>query len=131
MKHYHLVLYHSYQLLFFPSFGILSTNEISSVYSKPIIFLFLGGFLIGLAVEKLNLHRAVISRMFSIFSLPPRGIILSLTSTSAVLSSILSNTTTSLLLMPLALAISSSNELKMRFVLAIAYGATVGGILTL
>ena len=117
-------------IVIFPSFGILSTNEISSVYSKPIIFLFLGGFLIGLAVEKLNLHRAVISRMFSIFPYTPRGIILSLTSTSAVLSSILSNTTTSLLLMPLALAISSSNELKMRFVLAIAYGATVGGILT-
>ena len=117
-------------IIIFPSFGVLSTTEISSVYSKPIIFLFLGGFLIGLAVEKLNLHRAVISRMFTIFPYTPRGIILSLTATSAVLSSILSNTTTSLLLMPLALAISTNSKLKMRFVLAIAYGATVGGILT-
>ncbi len=117
-------------IIIFPTFDVLNTNEITSAYSKPIIFLFLGGFLIGLAVEKVNLHRAVISRMFLIFPYTPRGIILSLTSTSAVLSSILSNTTTSLLLMPLALAISSNNTLKIRFVLAIAYGATVGGILT-
>tara|TARA_B100001121_G_C18671475_1_gene614092 strand:- start:465 stop:1808 length:1344 start_codon:yes stop_codon:yes gene_type:complete len=117
-------------IIIFPIFGILNTVEITAVYSKPIIFLFLGGFLIGLAVEKVNLHRAIISRMFLIFPYTPRGTIFSLTATSAVLSSILSNTTTSLLLMPLALAISPLSSLRMRFVLAIAYGATVGGILT-
>ena len=84
-------------IVIFPICGVLNTTEITSVYSKPIIFLFLGGFLIGLAVEKVNLHRAVISRMFLIFPYTPRGIILSFTATSAVLSSILSNTTTSLI----------------------------------
>jgi sodium-dependent dicarboxylate transporter 2/3/5 len=56
--------------------------------------------------------------------------IFSLALTSGLLSSILSNTTTTLLLMPIALFLSDAVKLKMRFALAIAYGASVGGIIT-
>ncbi|MDA7817690.1 SLC13 family permease [Sulfurimonas sp.] len=117
-------------IVLFPAFSILSTKETSINYSHPIIYLFLGGFMLAIAVEKTNLHTWISDKMFAIFPSTPRGIIFSLTITAGLLSSILSNTTTTLLLMSIALFLSEDVRLKMRFALAIAYGATVGGILT-
>ncbi len=117
-------------IILFPSFDILSTNETSVNYSKSIIFLFLGGFLLAIAVEKTELHKIIANKMLSIFPSTIRGIIFSLSITSGLLSSFLSNTTTTLLLMPLALFLSEEKKIKMRFALAIAYGASVGGIMT-
>ncbi len=117
-------------IILFPAFGILSTKVTSVNYAHPIIFLFLGGFLLAIAVEKSNLHTFIADKMLSLFPNTPRGIIFSLTITSGLLSSILSNTTTSLLLMSIALFITKDIKLKLRFALAIAYGASVGGILT-
>ncbi|MCJ8345342.1 SLC13 family permease [bacterium] len=117
-------------VLLYPSFGILDLKLTTSYYSKPIIFLFLGGFMLAIAVEKTNLHRALILRMFKLFPMSPRGIIFALSFTSATFSSLLSNTTTALLLMPMALFLTEITELKKRFVLAIAYGASIGGIMT-
>lgn len=117
-------------IILFPAFSILTTKQTTINYSHPIIYLFLGGFLIAIAVEKSNLHTWIADKMLSWFPNTPRGMILSLTITSGVLSSILSNTTTALLLMSIALFITENEKLKMRFALAIAYGASVGGILT-
>ncbi|MDD3443438.1 MAG: SLC13 family permease, partial [Sulfurimonas denitrificans] len=117
-------------IVLFPSFGILSTNLTTQNYANPIIFLFLGGFFIAIAVEKSNLHRWIAQKMFSIFPATARGVIFSLTIASGVLSSLLSNTTTALLLIPIALFLSDEAKLKMRFALGVAYGASVGGILT-
>jgi len=117
-------------IILFPAFSILTTKETSINYSHPIIYLFLGGFMLAIAVEKTNLHTWISDKMFSIFPSTPRGIIFSLTITAGLLSSILSNTTTTLLLMSIALYLTDDVRLKMRFILAIAYGATVGGIMT-
>ena len=117
-------------IILFPAFSILTTKETTVNYSHPIIYLFLGGFLIAIAVEKSNLHTWIADKMLNLFPNTPRGMIFSLTITSGVLSSILSNTTTALLLMSIALFITDNAKLKMRFALAIAYGASVGGILT-
>jgi len=117
-------------IILFPAFSILTTKETTVNYAHPIIFLFLGGFLLAIAVEKTNLHKWIADRMLSLFPPTPKGIILSLTITSGVLSSVLSNTTTTLLLMSIALFITDNMRLKMRFALAIAYGASVGGVLT-
>jgi len=117
-------------IILFPAFDILSTNQTSINYSKSIIFLFLGGFLLAIAVEKTGLHKVIAHRMLSIFPSTVRGIIFSLAITAGVLSSFLSNTTTALLLMPLALFLTDDPKIKMRFALAIAYGASVGGIMT-
>ncbi|MBU1883605.1 DASS family sodium-coupled anion symporter [bacterium] len=117
-------------IVLFPAFGILSTKATAVNYANPIIFLFLGGFLLAIAVEKTGLHRYLAEKILSIFPNTISGIIYSLIITSALLSSILSNTTTALLLMPIALYITEVDRLKMRFALAIAYGASVGGILT-
>ncbi len=117
-------------IVLFPAFGILSTKDTSVNYSNPIIYLFLGGFLLAIAVEKTGLHKYLAQKILSFFPNTISGIIYSLVLTSALLSSILSNTTTTLLLMPIALYITGDDRLKMRFALAIAYGASVGGILT-
>ncbi len=117
-------------IILFPSFEILTTKETTINYAHPIIFLFLGGFMIAIAVEKTHLHRWIADKMLSLFPATPKGIIFSLTITAGLLSSILSNTTTTLLLMSIALFITDDIRLKMRFALAIAYGASVGGILT-
>ena len=117
-------------IILFPAFSILGTKETAANYSHPIIYLFLGGFLIAIAVEKTELHTWIASKMLSLFPSTPKGIIFSLTITSGILSSVLSNTTTTLLLMSIALFITDNPKLKMRFALAIAYGASVGGILT-
>ncbi len=117
-------------IILFPAFDILSTNETSLNYSKSIIFLFLGGFLLAIAVEKTGLHKVIANKMLSVFPSTVRGIIFALSITSGLLSSFLSNTTTTLLLMPLALFLTEEKKIKMRFALAIAYGASVGGIIT-
>ena len=117
-------------IVLFPAFSIIDTKATAVNYSHPIIFLFLGGFLLAIAVEKTNLHTYIADKMLGLFPNTPRGIIFSLAITSGVLSSILSNTTTTLLLISIALFITEDIKLKLRFALAIAYGASVGGIMT-
>ena len=119
-----------FPIVLFPSLSILGTKATAINYSHPIIYLFLGGFMLAIAVEKTNLHTYIADKMLLLFPNTPRGMIFSLAITSALLSSILSNTTTTLLLISIALFISDDKALKMRFALAIAYGASVGGILT-
>lgn len=117
-------------ILLFPSFDILTTKATTVNYSHPIIYLFLGGFLLAIAVEKTNLHTYIADKILGLFPNTPRGMIFSLTLSAGLLSSILSNTTTTLLLISIALFITDDIKLKMRFALAIAYGANVGGIMT-
>ncbi len=117
-------------IILFPSLDILATNATTVNYSKSIIFLFLGGFMLAIAVEKTGLHKIIAGKLLSFFPSSSRGIIFALAITSALLSSLLSNTTTALLLMPIALFLTDNKKLKIRFVLAVAYGASVGGIIT-
>ncbi len=117
-------------ILLFPIFGILDTNAVTTNYSKSIIFLFLGGFMLAIAIEKIGLHKYFSATLLSFFPKTARGIIYALAITAALLSAILSNTTITLMLMPVALFLSENIKLKVRFLLATAYGASIGGILT-
>lgn len=117
-------------IILFPTFGILDTNSVASNYSKSIIFLFIGGFMLAIAIEKIGLHKYFSAKLLSFFPKTPRGIIYALAITSALLSSILMNTTITLMLMPVALFLSENIRLKVRFLLAVAYGASVGGTIT-
>jgi len=117
-------------ILLFPTFDIMSTNATSVNYSKSIIFLFLGGFMIAIATQKTDLHKYVSNKLLTLFPNTPRGVLFSLSITSAFLSSLISNTTTALLLIPIAMFLTDDLKLKMRLVLAIAYGASIGGIVT-
>ncbi len=117
-------------ILLFPSFGILDTGAVTSNYSKSIIFLFLGGFMLAIAIEKIELHKYFSAKLLGFFPKTSTGIIYALAITSALLSAILSNTTITLMLMPIALFLSENIKLKVRFLLATAYGASIGGVLT-
>ncbi|MDY0403159.1 SLC13 family permease [Sulfurovum sp.] len=117
-------------IILFPLFGILDIDEVTPNYSKSIIFLFLGGFMLAIALEKINLHKYFSAKLLSFFPKTPRGIIYALSITSALLSGVLSNTTVTLMLMPIALFLSDNIKLKVRFLLGMAYGASIGGILT-
>jgi len=117
-------------IVLFPATGILNTKDTAINYANPIIYLFLGGFLVAIAVEKTGLHRWIADRMLRLFPGSVRGIIYALIITSGLLSSVLSNTTTTLLLLPIALFLTDEPKVKMRLALGIAYGASIGGILT-
>ena len=117
-------------IILFPASGVLTTKDTAVNYANPIIYLFLGGFLIAIAVEKTGLHKVIANKMLNLFPSSTRGIIFALIITSGLLSSVLSNTTTTLLLLPIALFLTEEVKLKMRLALGIAYGASIGGILT-
>ncbi len=117
-------------IILFPAFGILDIKEVAPNYSKTIIFLFIGGFMIAIAVEKIGLHKFFSAKLLSYFPNTPTGIIYALAVTSALLSAVLSNTTITLMLLPIGLYLSENIKLKVRFLLAIAYGASIGGIIT-
>ncbi len=117
-------------IILFPTFGVLDVAQVTPNYSKSIIFLFLGGFMLAIAIEKVKLHLYFSAKLLSFFPKTVLGILYALAITSALLSSILSNTTITLMLMPIALYLSDNLKLKIRFLLATAYGASVGGILT-
>lgn len=117
-------------IVLFPSFDIISTNQTTVNYSNSIIFLFLGGFILAVATEKTNLHKYISNKLLTLFPSTVRGVIFSLAVTSAFLSSLISNTTTALLLIPIAMFLTDDTKLKVRLVLSIAYGASIGGIVT-
>jgi len=117
-------------ILLFPSLGILDVNEVAPNYSKTIIFLFIGGFMMAIAVEKIGLHKYFSAKLLSFFPNTATGIIYALAVTAALLSALLSNTTITLMLMPIGLFLTENVKLKVRFLLAIAYGASIGGIIT-
>jgi len=117
-------------IILFPALGIIDTKTTTVNYAHPIIYLFLGGFLLAIAVEKTKFHIYIADKILNFFPATPRGMIFSLSITAALLSSVLSNTTTTLLLITIAIFITENTKLKMRFALAIAYGASIGGILT-
>ncbi len=117
-------------IILFPALGILDVKEVAPNYSKTIIFLFIGGFMIAIAVEKIGLHKFFSAKLLSYFPNTPTGIIYALAITSALLSAVLSNTTITLMLLPIGLYLSDNIKLKVRFLLAIAYGASIGGIIT-
>ena len=117
-------------ILLFPMFDLMPTNEVAGNYSKSIIFLFIGGFLLAIGVEKTDLHRVIANKILQIFPNTVCGMIYALALTAGSLSAFLSNTTSCLLLMPLVLFLSDDSALKKRFALALCYGASIGGIIT-
>ena len=117
-------------IILFPAFGIIEVKEATVNYSNSIIFLFMGGFMIAIATQKTNLHKYISNKLLTIFPNTSRGMIFSLAITSALLSSVLSNSTTALLLIPIAIFLTEDLKFKARLALSIAYGCSIGGIIT-
>jgi sodium-dependent dicarboxylate transporter 2/3/5 len=117
-------------LALFPWLGILEFNDVAPNYSKTIIFLFMGGFLLAIGMQKSGTHEKIAHLILSIFPKSFLGILYALSITSGLMSGVLSNTTVTILLVPIALYLSKEPNIQFRMVLAVAYGATIGGILT-
>jgi len=125
----------------FPTLGVTSVDEATAPYANPIVFLFLGGFIIALGIERWNLHRrialTVLSKVGAREDLQIAGFMVA----TAGLSMWVSNTATVALMLPVALSIvprrldgslePGKNSFATALMLSVAYGASCGGIATL
>jgi len=128
-------------LFLFPAFGIMDGKAVANEYVNYIIFIFIGGFLVALAMERWNLHKRLALRILMFLGVQPRFILLGFMLATAFLSMWISNTATTMMMVPIAIAIISNleeilGEAKVRkfsigIFLGIAYSASIGGIATL
>ncbi len=128
-------------LIFFPLSGLLSAEEVASSYMNSIIFLFLGGFLIAIAMEEWSLHKRIALKIIMIFGGTPNSIVLGFIVSGALLSMWISNTATALMLLPIAISVINkledqfgqerSHQFSVILLLSIAYSCTLGGVATL
>lgn len=128
-------------LILFPALGILSGRETAPLYANGTIFLFLGGFLIAVAMERWHLHRRIALLVIRLVGGGPARLILGFMGASALLSMWISNTATAVMMLPIGLSIVSRLEAEfpapdtkgfaVALMLGIAYGASVGGVATL
>ncbi|MCP5046255.1 MAG: SLC13/DASS family transporter [bacterium] len=128
-------------LILFPAFGIMDGKAVSNEYVNHIIFIFIGGFMVALAMERWDLHKRLALRILMMFGIHPRFILLGFMVATAFLSMWISNTATTMMMLPIAIAIILKlddvlgKERVRRFsigvLLGIAYSASVGGIATL
>ncbi len=128
-------------VILFPLFGIMNGKDVSSTYFNHVIFLFIGGFLVALAMQKWNLHKRIALRILMITGSSPARILLGFMFATAFLSMWISNTATAMMMVPILLSIISKLEdfmdkkdlsrYSIGLLLGIAYSASVGGIATL
>lgn len=126
----------------FPVLGISGIESTMSPYAHPLIFLFLGGFVIAIAMEKWNLHRRIALNIVSFVGTKPHSIILGFIIASAFLSMWVSNTATALMMLPIALSVldlvdqraedgGAIHHFSLSLLLGVAYGCNIGGMGTL
>ncbi len=128
-------------IVLFPALGVLDGKAVSEVYMNHIIFVYVGGFMMALAMEKWNLHKRIALRLLVIIGVSPGRILLGFMATSAFLSMWISNTATTMMMIPIVLSIvvSLEDHLSAKHLsgyatglfLAVAYSASVGGMSTL
>lgn len=128
-------------LVLFPALGVLSASKVSDSYINSVIFLFLGGFLIAIAMEKWNLHKRIALKIITLMGSSAPSILLGFMSASAFLSMWISNTATAVMMLPIALAVISkiesdlpedkSQKISKAILLGIAYSCSIGGIATI
>jgi sodium-dependent dicarboxylate transporter 2/3/5 len=140
----------------YPLLGILPMAEVTRNYGDENIFLFLGGFLIAMAMQKWNLHRRLALHIVRLIGAAPRRLVLGFMSATAFLSMWISNTATTMMMYPIALAVilqlvpeqvirsqggkndkepmakqRATSNFRTCMMLAIAYAASIGGLGTL
>jgi sodium-dependent dicarboxylate transporter 2/3/5 len=115
-----------------PFFGVLSPSEVGASYGHPLVLLLMGGFILSTAMERSGAHRRVALTMVNLFGgSSSKRLVFGFMAASALLSMWISNTATTLMLLPVALAVlekSEDKDLAVPLLLGIAYAASVGGI---
>jgi sodium-dependent dicarboxylate transporter 2/3/5 len=129
-------------IVLFPMFGISDIKEATKPYADPIIFLFMGGFMLGLAIEKWNLHKRIALNIINVTGTSGNKIVLGFILSTGLLSMWLSNTATTMMMFPIALSVISvishqqiDNKnlaaFSLTIMLAIAYSSNIGGVATI
>lgn len=127
-------------IVLIPALGLGSISQATSPYANPIIFLFLGGFTLGLAMQKWNLHRRIALLTLRAMGDKPKRQIAGFMLATAFLSMWVSNTATAIMMLPIGLSVigmmddrnpDGVRRYATALLLAIAYSASVGGIATL
>ncbi len=128
-------------VVLFPALGVLDGQDISNAYINYVIFLFIGGFVMALAMEKWDLHKRIALKVLSIVGGSPFMILLGFMVSSAFLSMWMSNTATAMMMLPIAFSVTTAleevhgegkiNSFASGLLLAIAYSCSIGGVATL
>lgn len=119
-------------LAVFPLTGVLPQEKIAAAYGSELILLMLGGFILSAAMERSGAHRRIALGMVNVIGgTSSRRIVLGFMVATAALSMWISNTATTLMMLPIALAVitqSPDKKLAIPLLLAIAYGSSIGGL---
>lgn len=128
-------------LVLFPLFGMGEMTEVAAPYASSVIFLVMGGVILGLATEKSNLHLRVALLTIRFIGTKPSQIVLGLMIASAFISAWVSNTATAVIMVPIAVSIldlvrsvdekAAGRKFTASMLLAVAYGVTIGSTATL
>ena len=130
-------------IVFFPLLEVGSIKEVTVPYAHPLIFLFLGGFILAEGIQKWGLHRRIALSIIKLIGFTPKNIIAGFMIGSAFLSMWISNTATTLMMLPIGLFVvsiykeaSNHNSIQVKnftiaLMLSIAYSSSIGGVGTL
>jgi sodium-dependent dicarboxylate transporter 2/3/5 len=129
-------------LVLFPLFGIAPIDAAASSYSNPVIYLFMGGFMLGLAIQKWDLHRRIALNIVRITGTSGNRIVLGFIISTGLISMWLSNTATTMMMFPIAMSVvdvmkENRSEQKgfanfsLTIMIGIALASNIGGIATL
>lgn len=128
-------------LVLYPLLGIMKGKATAPIYVNSTIFLFMGGFMIALTMEKWMLHKRIALWIIRLIGGGPSTIVLGFMAAGAFLSMWISNTATAVMMVPIGLAIiiqmeekfgeDQSHRFSVALMLGIAYACSVGGIATL
>lgn len=129
-------------LLVFPLLGVMDIEDVGANYGSPIIFLFFGGFILALALEKVNLHRRIALSIIQKTGTGPERVILGFMIATGALSMWISNTASTVLMLPIALSVirllasdddgftEKDRNFALSVMMGIAFSANAGGIAT-
>lgn len=125
--------------LVLPLTGVADANKTAAAYYSPIMFLFIGGAFLALAIERTGLHRRLALAIMRRAGLTPARLLLAVMATTAILSMMISNTSTALIMMPMALAMLAAGGVKEgqtsgiagALPMGIAFAASIGGLGTM
>jgi solute carrier family 13 (sodium-dependent dicarboxylate transporter), member 2/3/5 len=130
-------------LIVLPLFGIANMRAATAPFANPVVFLLFGGFLIGLAVQRWNLHRRIAFHIIRRVGDRPHNLVGGVMLASAALSMWISNTATTIMMLPIALSLifvvapqsdaadRNSKNFATAMVLGVAYASSIGGMATL
>ena len=124
-------------LVLFPLLGVMPIEEVSVNYANPLVYLFFGGFLLALAIEKWHLHKRIALVIINITGTSTVRIFLGFMLATAFMSMWISNTATTVMMLPIALSVieliepKKKSKLAVLLLIGLAWSANIGGIATL